>query len=186
LFKAIQNPLLAGQESALTMSNGEIKAIDGCQEWAFARSCAQVNPAVFEATIGIAGEADERTFIIWQKQESGANKNLKSVADSKDKVACIAKGAEFVAKKMSQLTSKDGACASIVSKREPAGDDKDLEAFENRRVGPKFRKVHSLGGSASSFQCESGFVVAVGARSTEYEGPWGSHHERIRFRKVGR
>jgi hypothetical protein len=35
---------------------------------------------------------------------------------------------------MAQLTSKDGACASIVSKREPAGYDKDLKAFEERRL----------------------------------------------------
>jgi hypothetical protein len=35
---------------------------------------------------------------------------------------------------MAQLTSKDGARTSIVSKREPAGYDEDLEAFEERRL----------------------------------------------------
>jgi hypothetical protein len=35
---------------------------------------------------------------------------------------------------MAQLTSKDGARTSIVSKREPAGYDEDLKAFEERRL----------------------------------------------------
>jgi hypothetical protein len=46
--------------------------------------------------------------------------------------------------------------------------------------------MESFGGRARSFEGKSGFVVAVGSWSTQYEGPWRSHHVRVRFGMVGR